>query len=81
MIVVTAGLVLLAWIPLRQLPGVGTVANTLLLGPFADLGLWLLPEPAALPMRLGFMVAGVVACAIATAPTSAPSSARGRATA
>jgi uncharacterized membrane protein YczE len=67
MIIVTAGLVLLAWIPLRQLPGVGTVANTLLLGPFADLGLWLLPAPAGLPMKLAFMAAGVVVCAIATA--------------
>ena len=67
MIIVTAGLVLLAWIPLRQLPGVGTVANTLLLGPFADLGLWLLPDPTGPAMQLCLMVVGVVACAIATA--------------
>jgi uncharacterized membrane protein YczE len=66
-IVVTGGLVLLAWIPLRQLPGLGTVANTLLLGPFADLGMWLLPIPAGLPMKFAFLATGVVACAIATA--------------
>ena len=36
--------VLLAWWPLRQRPGPGTVLNVLLIGPSAQLGLWLLPE-------------------------------------
>ncbi|HET6395719.1 MAG TPA: hypothetical protein VFF91_02650 [Pseudoxanthomonas sp.] len=65
--VLAAVLVLLAWIPLRQMPGLGTLANTLLLGPFADANLALLPTPDALWLRVAFMLAGVVACAFATA--------------
>jgi len=63
----TAVLVLLAWIPLRQMPGLGTLANTLLLGPFADLNLALLATPDSLPLRCAYMVAGVVVCAFASA--------------
>ncbi len=58
--------VLLAWIPLRQMPGLGTVANTLLIGPFADLNLALLATPDNLALRYAFMLAGVVVCAFAT---------------
>lgn len=65
--IVTAVAVLLAWVPLRQMPGLGTVANTLLLGPFADLNLALLATPEGLPLRWAYLLAGVVLCAIATA--------------
>jgi uncharacterized membrane protein YczE len=65
--VVTAVAVLLAWIPLRQMPGVGTIANTLLLGPFADVNLMLFDTPQTLPLRAAYMLGGVVACAFATA--------------
>jgi len=65
--IITAVVVLLAWIPLRQMPGLGTVANTLLLGPFADLNLAMLVPPDALAMKIGYMLGGVVACAFATA--------------
>jgi uncharacterized membrane protein YczE len=67
MIIVTAGLVLVAWIPLRQLPCVGTVANALLIGPFADLGLAFVPAPTGLAMKIALMATGVVACGIASA--------------
>jgi len=40
----TSVVVLLLWIPLRQRPRFGTVANALLVGPFADLGLHVLPQ-------------------------------------
>jgi len=43
--IITAVVVLLAWIPLRQMPGLGTIANTLLIGPFADLNLAWLDSP------------------------------------
>ncbi|HSX60084.1 MAG TPA: hypothetical protein VLF18_07800 [Tahibacter sp.] len=59
--------VLLAWIPLRQMPGLGTVANTLLLGPFADLNLALLATPDTLPLRCLYLIGGVATCAFATA--------------
>lgn len=66
-IVLAALVVLLAWIPLRQMPGLGTLANTLLLGPFADLNLAWIGTPETLPVRIAFMLGGVVACAFATA--------------
>lgn len=65
--VATALAVLLAWIPLRQMPGLGTLANTFLLGPFADLHLLWLPAPDGLALRWAYLLAGVVVCAFATA--------------
>jgi uncharacterized membrane protein YczE len=65
--IVAAVVVLLAWIPLRQMPGLGTVANTLLLGPFADINLALLDTPEGLPLRCAYLLAGVLVCALATA--------------
>jgi uncharacterized membrane protein YczE len=65
--VLAAVIVLLGWIPLRQMPGIGTLANTLLLGPFADLNLAWLHTPDSLALRVAFMLAGVATCALATA--------------
>jgi len=65
--VLVAVLVLLLWIPLRQMPGLGTVANTLLLGPFTDLGLRMIAAPESLPWRWACLLAGVAFCALATA--------------
>ena len=65
--IIAALVVLLGWIPLRQMPGLGTVANTLLLGPFADLALALIDTPQSLPVRGVYMLAGVAVCAFATA--------------
>lgn len=59
-------LVLLFWIPLRQRPGVGTVLNVLLIGPSAELGLWLVPQQTV-PWQQGVVFAGGLALlAIAT---------------
>lgn len=67
-VVIAVGVVvLLLWIPLRQKPGVGTVANALLIGLAADASIWLLPSPEPLAVRITFMVSGVVLNAVATA--------------
>lgn len=58
--------VLLAWIPLRNRPGIGTVANVIVIAVTVDLGLWLIPEPSSLPLRVAMMVAAVVLNAIST---------------
>lgn len=58
--------VLLLWIPLRQKPGLGTVLNILLVGPGIELGLWLLPTPEALWLRVAYFVAGLLLLAIAS---------------
>ncbi len=58
--------VLLLWIPLRQRPGLGTVANALVIGPVLDLGVALLPTPDALVVRVLLLVLGVVLVAVGT---------------
>jgi uncharacterized membrane protein YczE len=50
-------LVLLLWIPIRQKPGIGTVANVLLIGPAAQLGLLLVPQQHE-PVLQGLVFAG-----------------------
>ena len=63
--IVVGALVLLAWIPLRQRPGVGTVANVVVVGLSADLTLWLLPEPGNLALRIAYLVLGVLGNGVA----------------
>ncbi|WP_280335975.1 YczE/YyaS/YitT family protein [Nocardia wallacei] len=63
---VTGVAVLLAWIPLRQKPGLGTVSNVVVIAISVDAGLWLLPALEALPVRVGAMAAAVLLNAIAT---------------
>jgi uncharacterized membrane protein YczE len=57
---VVGALVLLLWIPLRQRPGIGTVANIFTIGTAVDLTLLVLPEANGLPMRAAFLLGGVV---------------------
>jgi uncharacterized membrane protein YczE len=64
--VLMSGVVLLFWIPIRQKPGVGTVLNALLVGPSADVGLWLIPEGLDLWLRIVLFAAGLLVLAIAT---------------
>jgi uncharacterized membrane protein YczE len=65
--IVVGAVVLLLWIPLRQLPGIGTVSNVVVIGLAVDATLAVLPAPSALAARIGFVVAGVVLNAVATA--------------
>ncbi len=64
---ITGITVLLAWIPLRQRPGVGTVANVVVIAVAVDTALAWLPHLSALAPRIGLMVAGVVLNGLATA--------------
>lgn len=65
--VVVGAVVLLAWIPLRQRPGVGTLSNVVLIGVAVDVTLWLLPTPSDLVLRAVFLVAGIVLNGLAAA--------------
>ncbi|WP_232004815.1 YitT family protein [Mycobacterium sp. ACS1612] len=58
--------VLLAWIPLRTRPGIGTIANVIVISVTVDAGLWLLPTPTSLPVRIAMMVGAVVLNAFST---------------
>lgn len=60
-------LVLLLWWPLRQRPGLGTLANVLVIGTAVDLALLVLPPVQALPLRLGLMAGAIGLNAVATA--------------
>ncbi|WP_198411722.1 MULTISPECIES: hypothetical protein [Cryobacterium] len=64
--ILISGVVLLLWIPLRQKPGVGTILNALLVGPAADVGLWLIPTGLDLWVRIILFAAGLLVLAIAT---------------
>jgi uncharacterized membrane protein YczE len=65
--VVVGALVLLAWIPLRQRPGIGTVSNVVVIGLAVDATLAVLPAPSILAVRVAFVVLGVLLNAVATA--------------
>ena len=65
--VLVGALVLLAWIPLRQRPGLGTVSNVVVIGIAVDAGLAVLPAIGVLPGRIALAVAGIVLNAVATA--------------
>ena len=60
-------LVLLAWIPLRERPGIGTVANVIVISVAVDATLAVLPAVDAFAGRIGLGVAGIVLNALATA--------------
>ena len=66
-VVVMSLVVLLLWIPLRELPGLGTVANAFAVGLAVDVTLAFLSEPDALWARGLLMGVGVVLNAWATA--------------
>jgi uncharacterized membrane protein YczE len=64
---VTGVVVLLLWIPLRQRPGLGTVANVVVIAVVVDVALAVIPSPAGLPARIGLLVGGIVLNGVATA--------------
>ena len=65
--ILVGALVLLAWIPLRQRPGLGTVSNVVVIGVAVDATLAVVPAPGDLPLRVALLAAGVGLNAVATA--------------
>ena len=59
--------VLLLWIPLKQRPGIGTVANVILIGTAMDLTLSVLPAIEGLALPVAALLFSVVANGIAGA--------------
>ncbi len=53
-------LVMLAWIPLRQRPGFGSLINVVMVGPFAGLALHWIGAPDAMPARVALLLAALV---------------------
>jgi len=59
-------LVLLVWIPLRQKPGIGTIANILLVGTSMQLALEVLPLAQGFLTQLAVFLGGVALVALAS---------------
>jgi len=66
-IVLVSFVVLLAWIPLRERPGIGTVANAVVIGLTASVALQVLDRPDVMALRIAYMLGGIALCAVATA--------------
>jgi uncharacterized membrane protein YczE len=66
-VIITGALVLLAWIPLRQKPGIGTVSNVFVIGFAVDATLALMPDVEMLGAQLSLLATSVILNAIAGA--------------
>ncbi|GAA1990567.1 hypothetical protein [Microbacterium pumilum] len=58
--------VLLLWIPLRQKPGVGTIANILVVGTSIQAVLWIVPPVSGIASQFAVLVAGILMVAVAS---------------
>ena len=67
MTMVVGAAVLLAWIPLRERPGLGTISNILVIGIAVDAGLAVVPRVEGGPARVLLVAAGIGLNAVATA--------------
>lgn len=62
---VVGAVVLLLWWPLRQMPGLGTVSNVIVIGVAVDASLRWLPDAEGLAWQVVFMASSVVLNAVA----------------
>jgi uncharacterized membrane protein YczE len=58
-VIIVGALVLLLWIPLRQWPGLGTIANVVVIGLATDAGLAVLEAPEAMAARVALLLGGI----------------------
>ncbi|MGI8614925.1 MAG: YczE/YyaS/YitT family protein [Nocardioidaceae bacterium] len=64
--IIVGALVLLAWFPLRQRPGLGTVCNVLVIGLVINLTLATVPAPHTVAVRVVVLVGAVALNGVAT---------------
>ncbi len=65
-VIIIGAIVLLAWIPLRQAPGFGTIANVVMVGAVGNGSLAIVPAAHGIALELAYMLAGVLINGIAT---------------
>jgi uncharacterized membrane protein YczE len=58
-VAIVGAVVLLAWIPLRQRPGIGTVSNVFVIAVAVDVALALFPEAGSTSVAVAMLLAGV----------------------
>jgi uncharacterized membrane protein YczE len=63
----TGAVVLLLWLPLRQRPGLGTVANVVVIAVSVDAALALISVPSSLPARVALLAGGILLNGVASA--------------
>lgn len=56
---IIGALVLLLWIPLKQKPGIGTIANVLIIGTAVDISAQFIPDIDGYAARTAFLLAGI----------------------
>src|SRR5215212_4652234 len=66
-LVIVSFVVMLAWIPLREMPGLGTISNAVVIGLATDAFLAVIGSPDAIAVRVVLLVAGIVLQGVATA--------------
>ena len=66
-VVVMSFVVLLLWIPLREMPGLGTISNAFVVGFAADATLAVLGSPDSMVLRVALMLGGIAVCGLASA--------------
>lgn len=60
----TSVVVLLLWIPLRERPGMGTIANAVVIATALQVMVWVLPKPEGLGWRLLQVAIGIICVGI-----------------
>jgi len=65
-VILTGAAVLLAWIPLRQRPGIGTISNVFVIGIAVDATLAVLPDAGSTPVAWAMLLAGVALNGVAS---------------
>jgi len=60
----TSVVVLLLWIPLRERPGLGTIANAIVIATALQVMVWVLPKPEGLGWRLLQVAIGIICVGI-----------------
>lgn len=53
-------MVLLLWIPLKERPGLGTIANIIVIAAAIDIGIHFIPHPQTFALKLVYVVTGIV---------------------
>ncbi len=66
-VVLMSFVVLLLWIPLREMPGLGTLSNAFVVGFAADATLAVLGSPDNMVLRVALMLGGIAVCGLASA--------------
>src|SRR3712207_2802957 len=65
--IIVGVLVLLLWIPIREKPGVGTVANVVLVGAFTDMALAVVRSASGVLLQSVWLIAGLLLIGLGSA--------------